>query len=231
MFRILVRKVHTWLVATLGENTIASMVEEYLLGRGRVTMESCLYGTNDDMSVVSMMSDRLGWDRFLEGRILEHWLVVVSPLLSHRPLQLLPESWGRQYISKLHNVIHKQWMYRNLMIHFQSTDGLTIPEHHEILNRIESYSLAGPDTLLPRHQSLYVADFAALGSGSTSHQLLWLANMETAVAAANLAWDRCSLRIGNSTFLSGDHPGGTASTRVLHRQVWASIYLDMGGGL
>ena len=186
MFSILVSEVHTWLVATLGENTIASMVEEYLLGRGRVTMESCLYGTNDDMSVVSMMSDRLGWDRFLEGRILEHWLVVVSPLLSHRPLQLLPESWGRQYISKLHNVIYKQWTYCNSMIHFWSTDGLTIPEHYEILNRIESYSLVDSDILLPRHRSLYAADFATLGGDPTSHQLLWLANMETAVAAANL---------------------------------------------
>ncbi len=37
MFRILVSKVHTWLVATLRENTIASTVEEYLLGRGWVT--------------------------------------------------------------------------------------------------------------------------------------------------------------------------------------------------
>jgi hypothetical protein len=74
------------------------------------------------------------------------------------------------------------------MIQFWSMDGLTIPEHHEILNRIESYSLANPDILLPRHRSLYAVDFAALGSGPTSHQLLWPANMEMAVAAANLAW-------------------------------------------
>jgi hypothetical protein len=188
MFSILVSEVHTWLVATLGENTIASTVEEYLLGRGRVTMESCLYGINDNMSVVSMMSNRQGWDSFLEGRISKHGLVVVSPLPSHRPLQLLPELWGWQFISKLHNVIHKQWTYRNLMIHFRSMDGLIIPEHHEILIRIESYSLADPDTLLPRHRSLYAADFAALGGGPTSHQILWLANMEMAVAAANLAW-------------------------------------------
>jgi hypothetical protein len=184
MFRVSVSKVHTWLVATLGENTIASMVEEYLLGRGQVTMESCLYGTNDNMSVVSTMSNKLGWDSFLEGRISEHWLVVVLPLLSHRPLQLLPELWGQQFNSKVHNAIHKQGTYPNLMIHFRSTDGLTIPEHHEILNRIESYSLADPDTLLPCHPSLYAADFAALGSGPTSHQLLWLATMEMAVADA-----------------------------------------------
>jgi hypothetical protein len=169
MFRISVSKVHTWLVKTLGENTIASTMEEYLLGWGRVMMESCLYRTNDNMSVVSTMSDRLGWDSFLEGRILEHWLVVVSPLLSHRPLQLLPESWGWQFISKFHNVTHKQWMYRNSMIHFWSMDRLTIPEHHEILNRIESYSLADPDILLPRHWSSYAVDFAALGGGPISH--------------------------------------------------------------
>jgi hypothetical protein len=32
--KILVCEVHTWLVATLGKTTIASTVEEYLLGRG-----------------------------------------------------------------------------------------------------------------------------------------------------------------------------------------------------
>jgi hypothetical protein len=73
-----------------------------------------------------------------------------------------------------------------LTIHTQFGDIDEQLEHHEILNRIESYSLADPATLLPRHQSLYAADFAAFGGGPTSHRLLWLANMETAVATANL---------------------------------------------
>jgi hypothetical protein len=85
-------------------------------------------------------------------------------------------------------VIHKQWIYHNLVIHFKSKDGLTVPEHHEILNWIESYSLVDPDILLPHHQFLFEADFEALGRRPTSHQLLWLADMETAVAASNLAW-------------------------------------------
>jgi hypothetical protein len=72
MFKILVCKVHTWLVATFGESTIASTVEENLLGQEQVTMESCINGTNKDMAIISKLSDRLGWDSFQEGRILAH---------------------------------------------------------------------------------------------------------------------------------------------------------------
>jgi hypothetical protein len=107
MFKILVCKVHTWLVATLGDSTIAFTVEEYLLGRGQVALESSVHGSYEDMATISKLSDHLGWESFLESRILVHWLALVSPFLSQRPLQLLPVSWGRLFISKLHNVIHK----------------------------------------------------------------------------------------------------------------------------
>jgi hypothetical protein len=73
------------------------------------------------------------------------------------------------------------------MIHFRSTDGLTIPKHHAILDQMERYVLVDPETLLPRHQTLLDADFESLGSGPTSHRLLWLANMSSAISAANLA--------------------------------------------
>ena len=73
------------------------------------------------------------------------------------------------------------------MIHFRSTDGLTILKHHEILNQMESYSLVDPETLLPRHRTLLDADFESLGSGPMSHRLLWLANISSAMSAAHLA--------------------------------------------
>ncbi len=38
---------------------------------------------------------------------------------------LLPPSWRWQFINKLHNIIHKQWIYRNTFIHYRGTDGLT----------------------------------------------------------------------------------------------------------
>jgi hypothetical protein len=56
-----------------------------------------------------------------------------------------------------------------LTIHTQFGDIDEQLEHHEILNRIESYSLENPDTLLPCHWSLYAVNFAALGGGPTTH--------------------------------------------------------------
>jgi hypothetical protein len=94
IFKILVCEVHNWLVATLGKSIIASTVEEYLLGQGQVTMESCFHSTNKDKATISKLSDRLGWDSFLEGRILVHCLSLVSPFLSRGPLQLPLISWG-----------------------------------------------------------------------------------------------------------------------------------------
>jgi hypothetical protein len=96
MFKILVCEVPTWLEATFGKSTIASTVEEYLLGFGwgRIMMESCVHGTNEDMATISKFSDHLGWDSFLEGKILVHWLALASPVLSRSLLQLLLVSWG-----------------------------------------------------------------------------------------------------------------------------------------
>jgi hypothetical protein len=63
-------------------------------------------------------------------------------------------------------------------IHFKGNGGLTMLEQHDIINRVAAYALIDPDTLLPRHQLLFETDFEALGSGPTSHRLLWLAGMD-----------------------------------------------------
>jgi hypothetical protein len=70
------------------------------------------------------------------------------------------------------------------IIHFRGKDGLKIPKHHNILNQVKEYSMVNPEILLPHHRFLYNTDSAALGSIPTSHHLLWLADMEAAVATS-----------------------------------------------
>ena len=108
-----------------------------------------------------------------------------SPTLVSVPAP--PPAWGRLLIVKLHNVIHKMWVYINSYIHFTGIDGRTMPEQHDILDRVAVYALINSDTLLPRHWLLFEAYFEALGSGPTSHRLVWLANMDSALAASSLS--------------------------------------------
>jgi hypothetical protein len=100
---------------------------------------------------------------------------------------MLPHLWGTKLINKFHNIVHTQWIYRNLVLHYHGKDGLTIPDHHEIMNQVKAHSLTDPDSLLPQHRSLMDADFVSLGSGPTADRLTWLADMNSAIAVSNLS--------------------------------------------
>jgi hypothetical protein len=136
LFHITVRELYTWMVETLGNRAVASTVEAYLPARGENTMLSLMHGMSIDMSVVGKQSNHLGWDGLLEGCISSHWLVLISPLLCRQPKNLLPFLWG---ITRLHNIVHKQWTYRNAYIHFKEKEGWTMPQLQDIVNRINKY--------------------------------------------------------------------------------------------
>jgi hypothetical protein len=184
MFRISARKIYDWMVTTIGDTAIATTVEEYLLSRGEITMETVLTCYTPEMLLVAKNTDRLGWDCLVEGRICTHWLAAVAPYLAQTSPRTLVKLWGWKFITKLHELIHSQWVYQNSMIHFKGTEGFTLPEQHEIFNRMEECALIDPDTLLPRHRYLSGIDFASLGSSPTSHCLLWMAEMEAAVSVS-----------------------------------------------
>jgi hypothetical protein len=72
-------------------------------------------------------------------------------------------------------------------IHFKGNNGLTMPQQHDIIDRVDAYVLVNPDTLLPRHWLLFETDFEALGSGTAPHPLLWLADIDLALAKSFLS--------------------------------------------
>ena len=158
-------------------------------------MESCIPLSEGLVFDLVHTTDRLGWDCLLEGRISRAWTPVVSQILATNGSQLLADSWGKQFITKLLNIVHKQWIYRNTLIHYRGQDGFTIQEHHEICNRVEEYSAIDPDTILPCHQYLFDTDFETLGSGPTSHRLLWLADMDTAISVSTLSTSGALTRV------------------------------------
>jgi hypothetical protein len=62
-----------------------------------------------------------------------------------------------------------------------------MPQIQDVFDQITEYSLINPEMLLPRHMHLLDINFEVLGSGPTSHQLVWLADMEPALSASTLS--------------------------------------------
>ena len=187
MFQVTIRELTTWIQSTLRDNRVAATVEKYILGRGEILMTDCVNGADSLLLAAAVDTDRLGWDSLIEGRISVRWLDVAAPLLLQSRQKLLPQVWGTKLINRLHNIVHKQWIYRNSVIHYQGNDGLTIPEQQEIMDQVALHSFTDPDSLLPRHRSLMDINFAVLGTGPTSDRITWLANMQSAIATSALS--------------------------------------------
>ncbi len=134
---------------TLGDIGVALPVKTYLLSRGDPLMKNCCHGNIQDMLLVATTSNLLGLDSFVEGPISTQWIPMVTPFLARTSPHFLAKMWGRQLIARLHNVIHKQLICQNSIIHYKGKDRHTIPKLHDILNHVEEYSMADPKILHP----------------------------------------------------------------------------------
>ena len=94
MFKISVSELCFWVKETLGDTSIITTIELYLLTRGTVTMSSCVHSNNADLSTAAPVSDLLGWDSFIKGRIVTQRQTVATPFLLRRTSVLLQSFWA-----------------------------------------------------------------------------------------------------------------------------------------
>ena len=105
----------------------------------------------------------------------------------------LPEATQRTY-TQLLILTHQQWLYRNCTVHFK-TNGRSLPQHKEILQKVTALLHADEDMLLPEDQDLLHIDFAQLGNGPTIDQERWIASMNSALSAGRIHRARHGRRI------------------------------------
>ena len=128
-------------------------------------------------------TDFLGWPNFMEAKvsirlfdIQEEWL---RELASTRTIT----SWTRGFLTKLLDITHQQWLYRNARLHIRHVEGLTLTEHDHILGKVQSLIHTDPMALLPEHRDLLLVDYEELGQGSSVDRQYWIANIESALKA------------------------------------------------
>jgi hypothetical protein len=97
-----------------------------------------------------------------------------------------PQTWCKFFIQHLLNITHRQWLYRNAKIHLRKLEGKTASEHNAVIAEVRQMMLIDPEELLPQHRSLLERDFRALGEGSTVDRQIWLAQMKSALGAAEV---------------------------------------------
>ena len=182
MFEQTVQELVIWMTRSHSHPEIILAVESYLTYRGRVSMKRIC----QDSSILQRFAqetDRLGWRNFTEARISKALFDIQEEWLKQTGSRWYIERWTKQFLIKVLDITHRQWLYRNSRIHIKQTEGLSLTDHESILQKVRSLIGTDPMDLLPQHRSLLNIDFEALGAGTSTDRQYWIAQMESAITA------------------------------------------------
>merc|ERR1712115_656525 len=177
----------------MGPN-LKTMVTTYLKETDHKTMRGVVdtmkvrlpgYFTKDRLNSIAKVQDRLGWDCMLNGRIPKLFVLHQRCHLAHKKTRMTAKRWTKTLITKLLQITHKQWLLRNAKIHIKRKGDMNKEEHDKLLDKIKKLIWTDPKDLLPGNEHLLNEDFDSLGRASAIDQILWVAEMEASITAAN----------------------------------------------
>ena len=121
-----------WMEQTDSYPEIILAIHSYLIYRGRVQMKRICNNTTI-LAQFATEKDRLGWRNFMEAKITKTLFDVQEDWLQRLNSQKTIESWTKQFLTKLLNITHRQWLYRNSRIHIKYVEGLSLADHEKIM--------------------------------------------------------------------------------------------------
>ena len=178
----------SWLRDAGTDVIIADLIVRYLKGMGRISMTDILHRYHDGNQAylqLAIYHDKLGWDNFVEGRILVVYVDMMRyHYFVHPSRYKNAEWWAKGLMRRLLGITHRQWLHRNANVHIKKRDGKTQVQHEEIMDKVRDLIYTDPMDLLEEDRHLLQEDFAFLGRAPSSHREYWVSEMETALEFA-----------------------------------------------
>jgi hypothetical protein len=174
-----------WMERCHTDPKLATMIESYLRARNTSTMvESCPWSSHSKYGVLAEYHDKLGWQNFVEGRILSYYVDIQRSYLATQKTYLTAEGWAKGIIEQLLRITHKQWLLRNSLMHYKCADGRTMAEKRSIAKRVKDLLWIDPEDLHEEDRQLLYEDPEELGASSSTNQAYWVACVEAALLSA-----------------------------------------------
>ena len=91
-------------------------IPKYILTRGNRPLSELGF-MSPQFKALAASQDTIGWREFTEGHISTHFYAIQSFHLSMSSSYLNGEDWTKQFISRLLQITHAQWIFRNISLH------------------------------------------------------------------------------------------------------------------
>ena len=186
-----VKEFANWLDKPITHPDLAVWIPYYLLCKNKVKFtELSLYAPpylrlcfTPMITRLAEDQDLIGWTHFLEGKVSKHFLEIQQCYLAGANMKLNGRDWMTRFITKLLEISHTQWLFRNIILHDKIHGFLVATKQQELIKTIELlHNLPAAD--VPKEsQFLLHCDIDELRGADTSYQEHWIAAMQSACSA------------------------------------------------
>jgi hypothetical protein len=117
--------------------------------------------------------DLIGWRYFTEGYISTQFYEIQIFHLAMPSSLLNGKNWTKQFISKLLQITHSQWIYRNVLLHDKCQGYLHTKSAEEIMREIKSFSSLAPKDVPEASHFLLKINFSEISKFHIETQKHW----------------------------------------------------------
>jgi len=160
-------------------------IPKYILMRGDKPLLE-MGSMSPQFKALAASQDLIGWREFTEGYISTHFYVIQTFHLSMSSSYLNGVDWTKQLISKLLQIAHSQWIFRNFSLCDNTHGYLRNKKADKILQLINRFSEVAPEEVPEDSQFLLEIIFSELTNSHLETQTYWTLAMEAAVKAKAL---------------------------------------------
>jgi hypothetical protein len=161
---------------------------EYATGRGMRTMEEICTENDCDAryDIMARSQDSIGWRRFMEGMVCKEIRAIQSTYSGVTRLRGNTKKWGQDLVTRLLEVTHGQWLYRNVQVHDRISGTLVTQRKEELQMEIERQQELGEEGLLEEDCYLAECNLGDLEETSGILETYWLLAIQAAREANRL---------------------------------------------
>jgi hypothetical protein len=165
---------------------VADGIKSFLLRDGVNKAMLCLaLGNINNNSMARFLSGKKQDQCVMEGMVCKEIRAIQHTHSSITGLQCNTERWGRELVTHLLEVMHGQWLYRNVQVHDRITGTLATQKKEELQMEIECQQELGMEGLLDDDCYLAECNLGDLEDTTGIRETYWLLAIQAAREASS----------------------------------------------
>jgi hypothetical protein len=175
-----------WMEDNDTDKTLQDILISYAHGRGGTPVQELVVERTASYVRLARSMDCIGWRRFMEGMISVEIVSIQARALERSESRVSIRRWAEGLVTKLLEVTHGQWLYRNVHVYDFKTGDLASKRKEELRRALEDQIELGGEGLAREDEYLLDINLDDLDDSSGEDHAIWLLALRAAREAYQL---------------------------------------------